>query len=98
MKNLKISEAVSKKLQDKHGVTRAEIEQCFLNRCGAMLIDTREKHRTDPATRWFLAKTNRGRVLKIVYIPLDGGLVLRTAYDANPVERGIYARHGGVTY
>lgn len=40
---------------------------------------------------WFIANTNAGRELKIVFV-LDGDEVhLKTAYDPNDEERKIYA-------
>lgn len=77
-----------------HGVIRREVEQCFENRCGKSLYDTREKNRTDPPTEWFIAETNAGRRLKIVYVPKDGKIFLKTAYDANPEEIRIYEKYG----
>lgn len=94
MQNLRISDDTLKKLANKHGVNRREVEQCFENKCGLYLIDDREKNRTDPSTLWFVAPTNKGRLLKIVFIPKDGNVHLRTAYDANEVETEIYDRQG----
>ncbi|MFU3256942.1 ADP-ribosyl-(dinitrogen reductase) hydrolase, partial [Pseudomonas aeruginosa] len=62
MENLIISDAIERKLQEKHGgVSRREIEQCFENCEGEHLIDLREDHKTDPVTKWFVAETNAGR-------------------------------------
>jgi len=49
----------------KHGVNKDEIEQCFANRTGPYLEDTRADHLTDPITLWFIAETNFGRLLKL---------------------------------
>lgn len=94
MKNLHISQATLDKLADKHQVSRREVEQCFANKCGLFLEDSREDHRSDPATMWFIAPTNEDRQLKIVFIFKDGLVHLRTAYEPNPVELAIYDRHG----
>jgi hypothetical protein len=94
MKNLNISQAVSKKLRDKHGVTRREVEQCFLNRTGRLLVDDRALTRTNPPTLWFLAPTNHGRLLKIVYIHIGGRVELKTAYEPNDTELDIYKKKG----
>ncbi|MCZ2291316.1 MAG: hypothetical protein LC125_05155 [Burkholderiales bacterium] len=40
MQNLEITDAVAKKLKDKHGVDRREVEQCFVNRLGRLLEDS----------------------------------------------------------
>lgn len=94
MLNLRISHAVLVKLKDKHGVERQEVEQCFQNRTGKLLMDTREQHKTHPPTLWFLARSNRGRLLKIVYIQKSGVVHLRSAFEPNDTEIGIYARWG----
>lgn len=94
MKNLKISEAVLKKLKGTHGVTKSEVEHCFQNRTGRLLVDNRALTKTNPPTLWFLACTNKGRELKIVYIQKGSVVELKTAYEPNEVEIGIYRRHG----
>ncbi len=69
----------------------AEAKECFLNRTRGLLKDIREVHRTHPPSMWFIAKTNAGRELKIVFV-LDGDEVhLKTAYGPNDEERKIYA-------
>ncbi len=60
MKNLEISGGVLDKLANKHQVERKEVEQCFRNINGPLLIDNREDHRTNPPTLWFLSYTNKG--------------------------------------
>lgn len=92
MKNLAISDQILGKLQDKHRVTRREVEQCFENIEGQLLIDDREDHKTDPPTLWFLARTNKNRLLKVVYIQRGMTIHLRTAYPPNEDEVNIYAR------
>ena len=62
------SPAIKTKLSSKHNVFLAEVEQCFLNRDGAFLEDTREEHKTIPASQWFIALTNEGRNLKVVFV------------------------------
>lgn len=94
MQNLNIAAAVLDKLKVRHQVTRREVEQCFLNRTGALLIDDRELRRTNPPTLWFIAKTNDGRLLKIVYIQKGRDVYLKSAFEPNGTETAIYARHG----
>ena len=94
MENLHISDAVLRKLETKHGVGLPEVRQCFLNRKGKLLFDTRALTKTDPPTLWFIAKTNKKRWLKIVYILKDAKIILKTAYEPNETELAIYARHG----
>jgi uncharacterized DUF497 family protein len=90
MHNLRISEAVLNKLKDKHGVSRREVEQCFENKCGLYLVDDREDHRTDPPTLWFVASTNKGRQLKVIFIYRDGQVHLRSAYEADQSTCTLY--------
>lgn len=65
---------------------------------GIELEDTREAHRSNPATLWFIAKTSAGRVLKVVYVPRPDvkTAFLRTSYDVNPNEIRVYLQNGGV--
>lgn len=94
MENLKISPDILLKLNTKHSVTREEVEQCFSNKAGNLLADTRAKHKTNPTTWWFLAFTNKGRLLKIVYIQIENTIHLKSAFSPNQAEIDIYSRHG----
>ncbi len=76
-------------------VTQNEIEQCFANRTGTYLIDTRAEHGSDPPTHWFIAETHLRRKLKVAFIPRLEDIVIRTAYDPNPIEMKIYDRYAG---
>src|SRR5438067_110597 len=90
---LLVSSTVLEKLRGKHGVTIAEVEQCFDNRLGQFLQDKRERHRTSPPTQWFIAPTDKGRLLKVVFIRTDGSNVLKSAFEPTEVEKTIYVRH-----
>lgn len=92
--NLDISDRVRDKLSSKHGVTEAEIRQCFENREGRLLEDTRENHQTNPPTQWFISYTNHQRKLKLVFVIKDGVIYLKTAYEPNQTELTIYSRYG----
>ena len=92
MKNLIVSAAILEKLQHKHAVTLRDVEQCFENKCGVYLQDTRENHRTDPPTLWFVAPTSAGRVLKLMLVYRDGSVYLKSAYDATPEIQALYER------
>ncbi len=94
MNHLKISPDILRKLLLKHAVTQQEVEQCFVNRSGRLLMDTREKHKTDPPTLWFLALTNQLRLLKVVYIQIGSTIHLKSAFSPNETEIEIYSRHG----
>jgi uncharacterized DUF497 family protein len=89
--NLHMSDQIAKKLANKHDVTFSEIKECFLNRCKGLLEDTREQHKTRPPTLWFIAETNDGRILKIVFIELENRKYeIKTAYEPNHIEVKIY--------
>lgn len=94
VQNLTITVKTLEKLKDKHAIERSEVEQCFANRYGKLLIDNREQHKTNPPTLWFLAKTNKGRLLKVMYIQKGIEVHLRSTYEPNADEVGIYARRG----
>ena len=94
MRPILISPAVLEKMAQKHNVTRREIEQCFENRCGDFLEDTREDHRSDPPTLWFLAPTNNQRVLKVIFIFVDGNIQIKSAYDPIEIEISLYDKLG----
>ena len=59
-----------------------------------LLFDNRALTKTDPPTLWFIAKTNKNRFLKIVYILKNSQTILKTAYEPNETELAIYARFG----
>lgn len=92
---LNISQKVRQKLASKKvPVTEAEIRQCFANADGDYLYDQREEHQSDPPTRWFIAETDFGRKLKVVFIPKSTGLTIRSAFDPNADEIRIYNKYG----
>lgn len=92
-----ISKKIHEKLATKHNVTTDEVAQCFANREGKFLIDTREIHASDPPTHWFISETNYGRKLKIIFVPKDGDIYLRSAFAPNEAELRIYKNHGSKT-
>ncbi len=93
MERIIISDDLRAKLAGKHDVGIPEVHQCFANRTGKLLLETREVHRTDPPTLWFIAPTNRGRLLKVCYVP-DGHFFLRTCYPPDETELSIYRKLG----
>lgn len=90
---LKYSSAVKQKLAEKHGVSLEEVQQCFANREGGLLEDIREDHKTDPPSQWFIAETDYGRRLKVVFILKNGDILLKTAYGPNQKEDTIYRKY-----
>ena len=92
------SEAVMRKLKEKHSVAVSEVIQCFANRLGRPLTDNRPDHRTDPPTRWFIAETDMGRKLKVVYMLVDSSFEVKTAYEPNAIELEIHRKVTGVCF
>lgn len=97
-----ISDRIRNKLLLKHNINEPESEICeaFQNREGLYLIDTREKHRTDPPTKWFISETDKGRLLKVVFVQKINKetqkteIHIKTAYEPNEDEIRIYRMCG----
>lgn len=91
-----ISPRVREKLKTRHNVTEAQVLQCFANRIGRDLTDTRPEHRTDPPTRWFIAQTDYGIELKVVFVfdPATNVVEIKSAFPPNDEERRIYTKYG----
>lgn len=88
-----ISDRIRAKLADKHGgVEEREILEAFANRDAEFLIDNREEHQSDPPTEWFVAETDRGRVLKVVFVNSDGNIYIKSAYTPNQEAIDFYRR------
>jgi hypothetical protein len=67
---LLISQGVRKKLANKQPpVSEENIRQCFANKIGRTLMDTREKNASTPPTRWFIAEMDSGFRLKVCLHP-----------------------------
>ncbi len=85
---------IQRKLKVKHNVAMEEVYECFENRTGGFLEDTRAEHATVPPTLWFVAKSNTGRTLKVVFIEHRDLLYeIKTAYESNAEEERIYAKY-----
>src|SRR5689334_2461649 len=93
MARIIISPQTKAKLAAKHDVGEPEVHQCFANLTGGLLLDSREDHRTDPPTHWFIAPTNKGRLLKVCYVP-SGDFFVRTCYPPSEAELAIYRKYG----
>jgi uncharacterized DUF497 family protein len=92
---IKMSDRVAEKLARKHGVRIEEIAQCFANRNGKLLRDTRADHATTPPTQWFIAETDYGRSLKVVFIRNGADVEIKSAFEPNGEELRIYKKFGG---
>lgn len=91
-KEFRISPNVASKLQNRHRVTNTEVLECFMNRHGPVFRDTRREHDTDPPTMWFVAQTDRCRVLKIVYMEYPDHFAIKTAFEPTDGSDGLYER------
>jgi uncharacterized DUF497 family protein len=92
LKNLKISDDVLEKITKRHNVNILEVEQAFSNRYAGLLEDKRFQHKTNPPTLWFLAPTNAGRRLKIVYMQIGLEIHVKSAFEPNTEEERIYMK------
>lgn len=91
---LQISTRVAQKLRSKHQVGRSEIIQCFINKKGGELLDTRERHKTDPPTRWFISETDGGRCLKVVCIyDEDSNVIIKSCFEPEQEAIELYRQH-----
>lgn len=92
---LYFSPSVRAKLKNKHQVTEAQVLQCFANREGKYLIDDREEHKTTPPTQWFVASTDYGLMLKVMFVfdPDTKLIEIKSAYPANAEVQRIYNKY-----
>ncbi|MCB5227646.1 ADP-ribosyl-(dinitrogen reductase) hydrolase [Alishewanella sp. 16-MA] len=88
-----ISDKVKNKIQEKHGLTLDEVYEAISGRLAGFLADTREEHKSDPPTYWFIGSTDFGKKIKVAFIYKDDTLIIRTAYEANPRELAIYNKY-----
>jgi hypothetical protein len=89
-----ISAPIVEKLKTKHNVTSAEVNQCFANKIGTYVSDDREEHQTDPPTLWFVAPTNCGRLLKVIFVFRDGNVHVKSAYEPSAPVIALYEQLG----
>ena len=89
-----ISKGVKEKLAGKTPpVVTNEIRQCFINRTGDFLEDTRAQNKTSPPTKWFISETDKQRILKVVFLRTESQIIIKTAYDPNAEELRIYRKY-----
>lgn len=87
---IKFDETIERKLKVKHNVLPSEVRECFANVQRGFLEDTREDHKTNPPTRWFIEETDRGRALFIAFMMIEGKIVIKTAFDADDNRKHVY--------
>lgn len=81
---------VQEKLKTKHGVDVQEVYECFLNRHGPFFLETRPEHVTDPSSWWFVAETDKGRPLKVIFVRYPDHFAIKSAFDP---ENGQYEEY-----
>ncbi len=90
-----ISPQIRDKLALKHNVTPEDIDQCFANRNGNYIEDSRIEHASESITYWFIAETHYGRRLKVVFISENGNTYIRTAFEPTQATISHYLKNGG---
>ena len=79
-----------------HGaVSEKEVRECFANHCGGYCYDKRPQHldgKGNPSP-WFVAETNRGRTLKIMFVREGADTFLKSAYPATVAVQQLFKRH-----
>ncbi|UTH72230.1 hypothetical protein [Chromobacterium sp. IIBBL 290-4] len=92
-----LSPKIEAKLRTKHNIQPHELDEAFFNRNGPYIADTRAVHQTNPPTEWFLARTDTGRLLKIVvvYDP-PRGTFIKTAFEAAAADIATYTAVTGI--
>ena len=91
-KEFRISARVLEKLREKHGVSREEVLEAFMNREGPVFTDDRAEHQTDPPTMWFCALTDRNRVLKVIYVEREDYFYIKSAFTPMDGSDARYVR------
>lgn len=97
----KFHDSIIQKLHEKHGVSQKEVIECFYNSDDReYLEDSREEHKTTPPTQWFLAYTDNGRLLKVVFIfhESNNTFYIKTAYEPSQTVIDIFNRMNGTNY
>lgn len=87
-----IRDSTKKKLAEKHQVSVEEVEQCFYNREGLLSEDTREEHKSDPPTPWFVSKTDRGGKLAVFLIVDDCSVIIKSAFEPSESRVKLYKK------
>lgn len=91
-----ISPKIAAKLSAKHDVGTKDVHECLANRCSPEIEETRASHATDPPTMWFIARNDKGRILKIVLVHRHGHIFIKTAYEPGNDELNLFRQQGGI--
>ena len=88
LKKLTITDFIEEKIWEKHQVTRAEVEECIINRRSLRL-----RHPKNPVRSIILGATDKGRLLKIVLeYHGRGRYFLVTALEMDAKEKRRYGK------
>ena len=78
---IEIHPNIVSKLQDKHNVTIEEVYECFGNVSRGFVKDTREERESDKDTYFFIAETDKGRLLQVIFLWLEQTIIIKSAYE-----------------
>lgn len=88
----RIDQAIQQKLRIKHNVACSEVMECFANVTLGFLEDTREDHKTDPPTYWFVEQTDAGRNLFVAFMKVGDEIVVKTAFEPTEARIKLYKK------
>lgn len=89
---LVISPKIEEKLRNKHNIEPTEVAECFYNRTKGTLIDNREEHKTRPPSEWFIAATDKERLLKVIFVLDNEKIFIKSCFDADKTSVRIYEK------
>lgn len=90
-----VSRKVKEKIENRHELLIREICEAFANKEGAFLRDAREDPDKMPFSQWFVAQTDKGKLIKVAFILDDENrkVIIKTAYEPNEEEVRIYKKY-----
>lgn len=89
LKNVVIVPEIRQKLEIKHGVREIEVHQCFINRDRSYVVDEDEDPEPNAGvpTEYFIAETDKGRLLKVCFVFENGNCYIKTTFE--PSQKAI---------
>lgn len=87
-----ISPEVEEKLRTKHNVDVNEVYECFLNRHGPFFLERRPEHATDPPSWWFVAETDKQRVLMVIFVKYPDYFAIKSTFEPENGQDEEYER------
>ncbi len=85
------SQEISDKLA-KRQIDEFDIRACLANREGTFVEETKLTHITNPASYWFIAEDDKGRILKIsfMYYTAAAEMHIKSAFEASEKQINEY--------